>query len=117
PRSVGIDAPPFIDTGRTMLPVRAMLDGIGAEIDWDDADRRIDLTALGLNGQTNNASMWIGRVDALVNNQNLMMDVAPIISGGRTFIPVRYAAEFLGSEIAWIASQNKVVIVFLLPTA
>ncbi|MCL1878640.1 MAG: stalk domain-containing protein [Defluviitaleaceae bacterium] len=115
PRTVQNDAAPFIDTGRTMLPVRAMSDGIGADINWDAADRRIDLTALGLNEQTNDASMWIERVDALVNNQSLMMDVAPNIWDGRTFIPVRYAAEFLGSDIAWIASQQKVVIVFLLP--
>jgi len=40
------------------------------------------------------------------------MDVVPQVVNGRTLIPLRFVAEFLGQQAEWIGSQQMVVIVY-----
>ena len=118
PRTVPIDAPPIIEAGRTMLPVRAVVEEKDGTMGWDGDERRVDMTALGFNRQEDNeVSMWLGEVEARVNGATEIMDVPPLIVDGRTLLPVRFAAEFLGSEIEWIGSLQKIIIVYPLRDA
>ncbi|MCL1878639.1 MAG: stalk domain-containing protein [Defluviitaleaceae bacterium] len=105
---------PVIRQGRTMLPVRAVVEAMTNDdpdsVGWDGGESRVDLAAQG-----NIVSMWIGRTDALVNGASADMDVAPSIENARTLLPVRFVAEFLGTQIEWIASERLVIIVYNLP--
>ena len=38
---VQLDVPAFIEADRTFLPVRFIADNLGAEVDWNDADRTV----------------------------------------------------------------------------
>ena len=40
------------------------------------------------------------------------MDVAPQSINDRTMLPVRFVAENIGCQIAWIGSTQEVIIVF-----
>lgn len=40
------------------------------------------------------------------------MDVAPVIKNGRTFVPVRFAAENLNCKVDWINSTKEAIIVY-----
>ena len=51
----------------------------------------------------------IGSTDYTVNGQSETMDVAPYTQDGRTYVPVRYAAEALGVTPDNILYQNGVV--------
>ena len=42
-----IDTPPVIIDGRTLIPLRALIEGIGCEIYWDDAARTVDISYAG----------------------------------------------------------------------
>ncbi|MCQ2749703.1 MAG: copper amine oxidase N-terminal domain-containing protein [Clostridia bacterium] len=39
------------------------------------------------------------------------MDVAPIVTNGRTLVPVRYMAELLGKAVIWDGTNRKVIII------
>ena len=82
--------------GRLMYPFRECLGAMGAEISWDSNTR----TATGKVG--NDAVAFSVNSNAYtVNGVKKQMDagVTAFISGDRTYIPIRYAAEALGFEV------------------
>ena len=90
-----------------MVPIRAIIEAKGGNVSWNADDRRIDLRSHG-----NHVQMWLGQRDVRVNGTANEMDVVPEIVNGRTLIPLRFVAEFLGSQIEWIGSQRMIVIVY-----
>ncbi|MCL2400817.1 MAG: copper amine oxidase N-terminal domain-containing protein, partial [Defluviitaleaceae bacterium] len=110
----GIDPPqnntaPVLSAGRTMVPIRAIVEAMGGTVGWDNTTQRIDLRSHG-----NHVQMWLGQRNANVNGATREMDVIPQLINDRTLIPVRFVAEFLGAQIEWIGSQQMVVIVYYL---
>jgi len=108
----GIDPPqnitaPIITAGRTMVPVRAIVEAMGGTVGWYAPDYRIDLRSHG-----NHVQMWLGQRGVLVNGASDEMDIVPTTVNARTLIPLRFVAEFLGSHIEWIGSQEMIVIVY-----
>ena len=45
--------------------------------------------------------LTIGDVNATVNGENVVNDVAPMIVNGRTMLPIRFVAENLGAKVYW----------------
>ena len=50
--------------------------------------------------------MTIGSAAYTVNGTEKTADVAPFISGGRTMVPVRFAAEAFGSKVIPTYDEN-----------
>ncbi len=46
-----------------------------------------------------------------LDNKKMDMDVAPIIKGGRTFLPVKYVAESLGATVKWDGTERKITVI------
>ena len=103
----GVGTAPIIESGRTMVPIRAIVEAMSGTVGWDAADSRIELTALG-----NRVLMWLGRHDIHVNSAASTMDVVPTVINDRTLIPLRFVAESLDTQVEWIGSQNMAVIVY-----
>jgi len=108
----GIDPPqnqtvPVINAGRTMVPVRAIVEAMGGTVGWTSATSQIDLRSHG-----NHVQMWLGQRDVRVNSASREMDIVPQVVNDRTLIPLRFVAEFLGAQVEWIGSQQMVVIVY-----
>lgn len=55
---------------------------------------------------------FINQSDYFVNDSLRTMDTSPIISGGRTLLPIRYVAEALGATVGWDAGDQRVTIEF-----
>ncbi|MGD0152987.1 MAG: copper amine oxidase N-terminal domain-containing protein, partial [Thermacetogeniaceae bacterium] len=107
--SATLDAAPYIKNGRTLLPVRAIANAVGVSDDniiWDPAgkvtiikgDRVVQLT--------------IGSNVLLVNGAAITIEVAPEITAGRTFLPLRALAQALSASIAWDATAQTVTVTF-----
>ncbi|MCL2198277.1 MAG: copper amine oxidase N-terminal domain-containing protein [Defluviitaleaceae bacterium] len=99
------DVPPTIIDGRTMVPMRVIFEALGAEIYWNEATQTITATAQNLVITTS-----IGVTTIYVNGMRIGMDVAPIIIGGRTLVPVRFVSEAFGADVNWIGEHNLVMI-------
>ena len=89
-----IDAAPMIQNDRTYVPFRALAEAFGAKVAYDEATQAVTAE---LNGVT--VVMTIGSATYTVNGAEKTMDVAPFISGSRTMIPVRFAAEAFGIKV------------------
>jgi hypothetical protein len=102
-----MDAAPYIDSnsGRTLVPVRYLAIALGAIMYWDAKTQTITITK-----GNNIISMVIGSTTLTVNGQKQMMDVAPEISGGRTYLPAKYVAEALGFTVSWDAGSQTVTV-------
>jgi hypothetical protein len=98
---------PITISGRTMVPIRAVVEAMGGTVDWDGATQKVTLKARG-----NIVEMWLGKTDIKINGASKKMDVAPASKNGRTFVPVRFAAENLNCKVDWINSTKEAVIVF-----
>jgi len=96
-----IDAAPMIQNDRTYVPFRALAEAFGAEVAYDEATQAVTAE---LNGVT--VVMTIGSATYTVNGTEKTMDVAPFISGSRTMIPVRFAAEAFGIKVIPTYDQN-----------
>jgi hypothetical protein len=104
-----LDVPPFIRSGRTLVPVRAISEGLGARVQWDAATRTVTVSFDVLNG-TRIVKMTIGEMDYQIDGKHARMDVAPTIVGGRTFVPLRAVSEALGAQVDWNAATRTVLI-------
>ena len=91
------DAKPFIDeNNRTQIPVRAVMESLGASVDWNGAEQLVTI-----NGSDVNILLTIGSDIINVNGKPTKMDTTAMAIEDRTYIPVRYAAEAMGMTVVW----------------
>ena len=90
------DVPPIIVKNRTLIPVRAVFEGIGANVIWNESTQQVDIT-LG----TSKVKLTIDSKTAIVNGMQVSLEVPALIVEGRTMIPVRFVAEALGLSVGW----------------
>jgi hypothetical protein len=101
---------PITRSGRTVLPIRALIEEIGGVVGWEDETSKITLSTGG-----NNVVMWLDKTDLVINGRNDEMDVAPVSINGRTMVPVRFAAESSGCKVEWLSRTEEIVVVYYLP--
>lgn len=99
------DQPPVISEGRTLLPLRAVFDLLGATIEWDGATQTVYAKKEGFD-----ITLTIGAAEIWVNGQPKPLDVRAQIMNGRTMVPVRAVADAFGCGIGWDATTSTVTI-------
>ncbi len=103
----GKDTTPLVISSRTMVPIRAIVEAMGGTVSWDNSSQQITLIANG-----NTVNMWVGKTEITVNGERRQIDAPPIIQNGRTYVPIRFAAENLNAEVDWINSTREAVITY-----
>ena len=99
------DVPPYVKDGRTLGPLRAILEALGMEVTWNAEIQ----TATGVKGNIT-ISVTIGSNVAKVNGEDKVLDVAAEITNGRTMVPVRFFAENLNMNVEWDNYTKTVII-------
>ncbi len=98
-----LDVAPFIENGRTFVPIRFVAEEFGMEADWGPEDGLTEWVHFEKEGLK--IEMTIGDPDILViengDERTVTADVAPHIRDGRTFLPLRAIGEVLGAEFDW----------------
>lgn len=102
---LALDVPPEVKNQRTMVPIRAVAEAIGADVAWDQAARTVTMTRAG-----STVTMTLDSTAATVDGKTVEMDVAPYATQGRTLIPARYAAEFFGQSVTWDGETRRAAI-------
>ena len=106
------DAAPVLKDDRTQVPFRAILEGLGATVTYDNgnieaafADGSVMKLAIGSKVMT-----YEYDEDKLTS---VHMDVAPYIDNttGRTYVPVRFIGETLGLKVTWVHELSTAYIV------
>lgn len=90
------DQAPIIEDGRTLIPVRALSQTLGARVAWDGESRRAEISKNG-----NTIIIPADETTAYVNGDAEQLDVPARILNGRTMVPLRFAAEAFGLTVSW----------------
>ena len=135
------DVPPQIINGRTMVPLRAIFEKLGATVNWDGTTQTCIATTesyRGVDGMIATITIQIDNkigtlkgyysdslkktlieqygetLESLKQEENEVeqfeMDVAPMIIGGRTLVPLRAISEAFACEVQWDGTTSSVKI-------
>lgn len=100
-----MEVTPQIQNGRTLVPLRAIFEALGADINWDPVTR----TVTGTKDNTI-VTLTIDSKTAYINGTAKELDVPAVIVSGRTMVPARFIAESLGAVVGW-DNDSKTVLV------
>ena len=96
---------PEIEGDRVLLPIRAITETLGAVVTWDGKTGKITIT-----NDDVSIELTIGSQTALVNGEEVTLDVAPKIIKGRTMLPMRFITETLKLNVDWDEDSKTVVV-------
>lgn len=108
-KALDFDVPPVIEEGRTLVPLRAVSEALGAEVKWlpemrqvtaQKEGRKLELTV----GSTE--AYWSGPKDGHV----VSLEVPPRIIDNRVLVPLRFLSEALGCRVDWDEATSTVLI-------
>jgi hypothetical protein len=109
-----IDAAPFVDkaSGRTLIPIRIIMESINGKIDFDAKTRKVTLTKGDII-----IELWIDKPIAQINGVPTPIDMAapklaPKIVSGRTFLPLRFVAENIGADVGYDAKTQTITVTY-----
>lgn len=100
------DATPVMEDGRVYVPFRAVFEALDATVAYDQATSTITAQK----GDTT-VQFVIGDSDIAVNEKAVATDAASFVRDGRTYVPVRFAAQSLGLTVGWDSKTQTVVMV------
>ncbi|MDF2546648.1 MAG: copper amine oxidase N-terminal protein [Anaerosolibacter sp.] len=90
------DVPPVIKQGRTLIPVRAITEGLGAEVQWDGENQTVTVTK---DGVEIIFDLKTGAVT--VDGEAKTIDVPAGLINNRTMVPLRFIAEALNLKVGY----------------
>ena len=99
------DVPPAVVNERTMVPVRAIFERLGAKVEWIPEENGIRATT-----DTLDIYMQLGKPQITVNGTVTELDVAPYATNNRTLVPLRAVAEAFSASVNWVQETSSVVI-------
>ena len=120
----------IIVQSRTLLPIRAVMEAIGGVVTWDDAEKKAtvtvdgilvelwmtnpqyieDMVYMGADVPYEERGFYEGNRAMKVDGQLIENDVPPLIMNDRMFLPFRFIAESVGSEVSWDGDLKKVTL-------
>lgn len=101
------DTQPFIENERTLVPMRAIFEALGAHVNWDGETRTIvsydPISDVSITMQIDSATMFVGETP-------VELDVPAKIVNDRTVVPVRAIAEGMNSVVGWDGETRTVTV-------
>jgi len=112
-KPVSMDAAPVIREGRTLIPLRFLAESVGAEVDWNDYQKKVTIFHKG-----EVIELWVGRNTARINGERFSIDpsnaqLTPIVENGRIMLPLRFITENLGFEVEWLEATQEIILTYL----
>ncbi|ASA25634.1 stalk domain-containing protein [Paenibacillus donghaensis] len=94
---VSVNPKPILKSGSTFIPLRGVLENLGASLTYNSKTKGISI----VQGSTN-ISLTIGSTKAYVNGKAVTLSTAPFVSAtGSTFVPLRFVSQALGASVGW----------------
>lgn len=96
---------PTLVNGRTLVPVRAVVEAMGGTVGWEEATRTAVLTQ-----EENEIRLTLDSTTAYFNNKAYTLDVAPTTINDRTMLPIRFVAEHFAFDVDWNETEQRITI-------
>lgn len=104
-KQLTFDVDPVLENGRTLVPMRAIFEALGAEVNWNPDT----WTAIATKDDTK-IEITIDSTEMLKNGDVVTLDVPARLIGSRTLVPVRAVSEGLGADVDWNDTLWQVII-------
>lgn len=95
---------PILKENRVLVPMRAYLESLGAEVGWEPPD--LVSATLG----SNTVQLRIGGQTATVNGRSVALDVPAQLIADRTYVPLRFLSEGLGATVEYHGDTASVTV-------
>lgn len=104
--AVTLDSPPQLIDSITMIPLRFVIEGLGAAVDYESSQNTVTIV---LGNRT--IVLWPGSTLAKVDNVVVTLAKAPFInSNARTMVPLRFVSECFGAKVDYVSNTEPIVI-------
>jgi len=85
---------PFVENGRTYVPLRFISEALGATVDYNDG-------IVTVNSEAINLKLNLASGEATKNGEAITLENAPKVIHGRTMVPLREISELLDKKVFW----------------
>ena len=116
---LGFEQPPVTENDRTLVPMRFLLEQMGAEVTWDDATQTATATVpvtteeeiqtFGL-AEEKSVTFSVDNTMATVNGSAATMDVPARLINDKTMVPLRFLSENLGFNVQWDEAARTAIV-------
>ncbi|WP_161556894.1 leucine-rich repeat domain-containing protein [Paenibacillus amylolyticus] len=104
-RAYELDAPPFIDKGRTYVPLRFVSEHLNAHVNWNSGTREAVIT------QADQTIRWsVSNKQVTINDEPIMNDAPLLMKDGNAYVPIRFISEQLHTTVGYIANSKTILI-------
>ena len=105
-RVMKFDTPPVIKDGRTLLPVRVLMETFGATVEWDKVTRTVTIEI-----DDKVIVLDLEEKVAIVDGEVIPLDTKPEIVQNRTVVPLRFILETMGFEVEYNSETGTIEII------
>ena len=94
---------PIIENGTTLVPMRAIFEAFGMNVNWNDATK----TVIAKNDKSE-IKLTLGSSTAYINGKAITLLVPAKSINGSTMVPVRFVSEALGNNVEWDPESKEI---------
>ena len=95
-QTISFDVPPQVINERTMVPLRAVFEALGATVDWNQDTRTVISEKDGIK-----ISLTIDSSVMYVNGKAVSLDSPACVVDNRTLVPIRAISEAYNATVDW----------------
>ena len=101
---LNFDILPITENDRTLVPMRAIFEALGAEVEWENETQTATATKDGIK-----VSVTIDSNRMQKNGEEIKLDVpARLVGDSRTLVPLRAISEAFGCRVEWDEELQRV---------
>lgn len=104
-RPLSLDTKPVNKNGSLLVPLRTIVEALGAQVAWDGKDKSITITTGG-----KKVKMAIDNKKACIDGSEYILDAPPALIDGKTMVPLRFISEVTGCKVYWYDTVKTVLI-------
>lgn len=104
-REIIFDVQPQIINDRTMVPLRAIFEALGASVEWNQEKQMVTSVR-----HDKRITLVINESSMLVNGKSVELDTPACIIDERTLVPVRAISEAFDLHVEWDGATKTVLI-------
>jgi hypothetical protein len=93
---IKFDTPPVIKGNRTLIPVRAIVEAFGAEVQWNAEEREVIVLK-----DDKEIVLQLGSTLMYIDGVEYETDAPAELINNRTLVPLRFLMETFGLKVEW----------------
>ncbi|WP_226001916.1 GH25 family lysozyme [Paenibacillus sp. BJ-4] len=93
--------------GNVLVPLRLIVEELGYKVNWESKTSTVTIQN---QNKDQNLSLQVDNPIASVNGHQMGLAVAPLLTGGTTYVPIRFVSEQTGINVTWNSELKTVVL-------